>query len=80
MQQFIQSVNNAPFVKKLRTLEQRRMARVSTQHKNLRESASKAVTTLDLKAKESLKQTLKDQAEDITYIIDALDETEDYQQ
>lgn len=74
MQQFIQALNAKPFVQKLRTLEDRRLARVSTRRKQFKESVSKNLTALDESVKDSLKNTLRDHADDITYLLDALDD------
>lgn len=77
MKQFVQKINNAPFVQKLRAVEQRRMSRLSTRRMQFKESTSKVVTTIDTKAKEAFKQALKEYAEDITYVVDALDEEDE---
>lgn len=78
MQQFIQSLNATPFVQKMRNIEQKRAARISTRHKQYKESVSKAIVALDTSARQSLKETLKEHAEDITDIVEAFesDETE----
>jgi membrane peptidoglycan carboxypeptidase len=77
MKQFVQKINNAPFVQKLRAVEQRRMSRLSTRRMQFKESTSKVVTTIDTKAKEAFKQALKEYAEDITYVVDALNEEDE---
>ena len=77
MKQFVQKINNAPFVQKLRAVEQRRMSRLSTRRMQFKESTSKVTTTIDTKAKEAFKQALKEYAEDITYVVDALDEEDE---
>lgn len=77
MKQFVQKINNAPFVQKLRAVEQRRMSRLSTRRMQFKESTSKVATTIDTKAKEAFKQALKEYAEDITYVVDALDEEDE---
>lgn len=76
MHQFISSLNAKPFVQKLRAFEERRMARLSVRHKQLKDDASIHAATIDKAIKESLKETLKDHADDVAQIVDLLDDEE----
>lgn len=79
LQQRVQKVFASPVVKKLRTLEQSRMARISQRHKESKDRLIKTLEHVDIAVKEELTreatrraEDLQQKSKDILELIDSL--------
>lgn len=74
------NIQASPIFQKLRTFEQKRIARVSTQHTQRKENVMKTLQQIDDSIKTNVKESLQAQAHDIqefTSIVSELFDDED---